>query len=399
MSSSNVPTNVFGSNAANPTAAASLCGFVTILRFKIQDFLNIQFGGFGGSSHVDISPAECMSATEWSIRLHSPSSPTPHGMELWTKTNCRSAKIQVTFRDAFGNAVYESSSQFIQSSIPSRFLINDPWQSVAFPLVAFFLRSDVIENKHTYLVSGKNLHMDVSIQTVEPSSTFGSHATKFITANNLLSLYMSEKLADVSFNVGGRVFKGHSQIIMANAPLLADFFNQQAVDCESVLIHGIDPNVFDHLLRFVYGEQLPSESEMLKHGKDIIEAANMFDLVALKVGVESELVKKRIIDKSNVCEYLVFADAKTCALLKEYSIEFLKLHLRDVLNSPHSNELRESAELLEEVLRSVANAPRPHASYVGTQSVSSLRFELQRRGLSVDGTKEALISRLEAARN
>jgi hypothetical protein len=44
-------------------------------------------------------------------------------------------------------------------------------------------------------------------------------------------------------------------------------------------------------------------------------------LVNLKLAVETDLVRHRVLRKGNVADYILFADAISCALLKEYAIE------------------------------------------------------------------------------
>ena len=72
-----------------------------------------------------------------------------------------------------------------------------------------------------------------------------------------------------------------------------------------------------------------------------------------------------------------------CALLKE------------VLKSEHSKCLRASADLLSEVM--LLMNPAWNASSEGP-NVNELRKELGKRKLDVDGTKDALVSRLEDAK-
>ena len=52
-------------------------------------------------------------------------------------------------------------------------------------------------------------------------------------------------------------------------------------------------------------------------GKDAIEAANRYGVVNLKLAVETALVELLVIIIQNVMDYLLFADAKICPLLKE----------------------------------------------------------------------------------
>ena len=89
-------------------------------------------------------------------------------------------------------------------------------------------------------------------------------------------------------------------------------------------------------------------------------------------------------------DYILFADAKSCPLLKEYGITFLRMNAKAVLKSEHSLRLRESNELLTEVVVLSNEVDE-------TLNVNELRKELGKRKLDVDGSKEVLLSRLEIA--
>ena len=78
-----------------------------------------------------------------------------------------------------------------------------------------------------------------------------------------------------------------------------------------------NPRVFRHVLRYIYGGSAPSNEEMVELGKDIIDACDQFDVVGLKISAETALVQKGVISVNNVADWIHYADAKTCPLLKE----------------------------------------------------------------------------------
>jgi hypothetical protein len=211
----------------------------------------------------------------------------------------------------------------------------------------------------------------------------------------MLEFLKSGEQTDVSFTVGRKVFPAHSQIIYANAPILANYCNRTKPRKKSKgIINDVKPDVFQMLLEHVYSGCLPSKESAIKHGKELINAANKYELIELKMGVENILVKECILTKENVADYILFADAQSCPLLKEYSTTFFLLHFRELLKSEHSKCLRDSGELLSEIMLLMAD------EYEGkkTMSVSELRKELGKRELDVDGSKETLVSRLEESK-
>ena len=146
----------------------------------------------------------------------------------------------------------------------------------------------------------------------------------------------------------------------------------------------------------MYGEEIPDSTTILDKGKDIITAADRFGIVELKLAVESALVDSLVIHTSNVADWLVFADSKTCPLLKEHATAYFTSRSVDILNCESSTLLTESRKLLTELMIEVAkNSSANRFSHEGNMSVDELRQKLRERGLDVDGSKEMLISRLQ----
>jgi hypothetical protein len=85
------------------------------------------------------------------------------------------------------------------------------------------------------------------------------------------------------------------------------------------------------------------------------------------------------------------AYSKNCALLKEYAVSYFILHAKAVLKSEHSVQLRATTELLTELMAAMTD----YYEYPDGKSVSELRKKLAKLGLDVDGSKEALLSRLQ----
>lgn len=213
---------------------------------------------------------------------------------------------------------------------------------------------------------------------------------------NMLKLLKSSKDADVSFIVRGTTVLAHSLIITANAPILANYCNfisEADSGCSSdKLIEDVSPEVFQLILEYIYSGIYPSNKNAIKYDKELINAANKNELVELKMVVENMLVQECVITKENVSDYIVFADSKCCPLLKEYALSYFVLHYKDVLKKEDSKILCESRELLSEIINLVGQSGEE------SLSVAELRKELGKLDLDVDGSKQALVSRLEGAK-
>jgi hypothetical protein len=173
---------------------------------------------------------------------------------------------------------------------------------------------------------------------------------------------------------------------------------------------------------------------ILKLGLEIIDAADRYGMIELKLLVETYLVAYRVIRRHNVADMLLFADAKNCALLKEYAFAYAISRSRDIINSELSAKLKESNSLLQELFVAAAeNLPERRASmgsngnaggngnggggsssHCGCGSsndnsdedldyhrrssmcVNELRIELSQNDLEVDGSKEMLELRLSS---
>eukprot|EP00956_Cyclotella_meneghiniana_P004753 scaffold5841_cov28-Cyclotella_meneghiniana.AAC.1 len=243
-------------------------------------------------------------------------------------------------------------------------------------------RAKILNPTNNILVNGA-LCIDVTIQ-VKPSVKYDLYEHNHSLVSKMEHLLESGERSDATFIVGDETFNVHSLIIHNNAPsILANLLNQN--------IQGILPEVFRHVLRFVYTGFSPHISKVLKCGKELIDAANRYELAEMKLDTENVLICERIMNRQNVSDWILFADAHSCPLLKEYAISYFLLDPTEILKSEHSKQLRESGEVLSEIMMLMADGD-------GGITVTELRKELGKRGLDVDGSKETLAARLESAK-
>ena len=254
-----------------------------------------------------------------------------------------------------------------------------------------FMKRDKILDPNNNILKNGALCIDVTVQVKDKKEEHYKPESKL--AQKMMKLLESGDGADTSFKVGSSTFPVHSQILRSNAPILANHL-PKSTKKSSMVIRGIPAAVFKLMLEFIYTEQYPSDEKVLEHGKELIDAANKYELVDLKMAVEHVLVRVRILTTENVSDYILFADAQSCPLLKEYAITFLRLNAKEVIESEHSKCLKESGELLAEIMVLFAGGNEGEE----TLTVNELRKELGKRDLDVDGSKEALVSRLEEAK-
>ncbi|KAL7542982.1 hypothetical protein ACHAXR_012294 [Thalassiosira sp. AJA248-18] len=152
----------------------------------------------------------------------------------------------------------------------------------------------------------------------------------------MLEMFMDEECADVVFEVEDEQqahikFHAHRVILKRCAPMLAELSAGPGVGVTSVPISGIKPEIFRHILHYVYGGKVAG-TDLKTHAKGIIGAANRFGVMNLKLEAEASYVKSTTISVDNVMEHLLYARYDMdCALLKEVVFDFILENGSEVL--------------------------------------------------------------------
>jgi len=249
------------------------------------------------------------------------------------------------------------------------------------------------------LVEGKHLIIDAVIQ-YQNDEQAPFYVPKNPFGQNMLKLLDSEEDKDVFFNIGSEIISAHKLILKANSTVLANYCAGGSSKDSPIHIKDTKPDVFRHLLNFLYGGDVPKESYMVTYGREIIDACDKFDVVGLKIATENALVHNRVINVDDVAEWIHFADAKTCPLLKEYALSYFVACYRDVLKTEAYKSMKQCPRLMEEAMIAV------YTTFNGVEderlgqtrrnfSVDELRYYLGKVGLDVDGSKEMLLFRLD----
>jgi hypothetical protein len=129
--------------------------------------------------------------------------------------------------------------------------------------------------------------------------------------------------------------------------------------------------------------------------------ADQFDCSHLKLYAESVLAK-RFLDTSNAADMILFADAHSCALLKEAAMGVYGTYSKTVKKSEGYSRLEESNHLLNELLdctniergEYIRVADRTPEEDADKLDVTSIRERLQSVNIDdVDGSKGMLVKR------
>ena len=283
----------------------------------------------------------------------------------------------------------------------------------------FVKRSDVLDASKNYLVGG-HLTVDVDIQvmldkppTWTPTNTISSDMLEFLDAadadNSDVVFEVSETPKKTTKGKKGkkksypRVFYAHRAILLARCPTLAAL----ADDCSPgtpIPIEDVEPGMFRVLLRFIYGGEVPSTDALKSEGRSIIRAADKYGCTGLKLAAEAGLASAGITTE-NAAELILFAGATNCAMLKEGAMDYFIKNAQDVMASEGFEQVKESPAVMAELMAVgfCGNKKRPASALADDDRdykrmrVATLRQKLDDKKLDVDGSKEMLISRLEAA--
>jgi len=256
--------------------------------------------------------------------------------------------------------------------------------------VDFATRSTIMDA----LVEG-TLTIEVRMRlTTEPKS-FVSH--QFIPENplctNILKMFIDEESADVVFEVGGG-----RQAKRTRKKAKTSSVNFHAHRLILKKCTDVRPQIFWCVLYYIYGGKL-TDDDLQANAKELIDAADKFGIVTLKLEAEACYVESTTISVDNMMDNLLYADSKNCALLKETVMDFIVENGQDVLEKVSLKDVPGGmfADLLTAMTRGKKKDTNTgeDGDELSTMRVSELRKKLDEKGLDIDGSREAMIASLE----
>ena len=236
--------------------------------------------------------------------------------------------------------------------------------------------------------------------------------------NNILKSFNDEESADVVFKVrigseeGEKSrkkslkttttnFFAHRLLLRVGAPLLAELCKPSeggGEETTSVSITDVKPDIFRHMLYYLYGGKLTDE-ELKANARDIIDAADKYGVVHLKLEAEVYYVKSTTITLENMMDNLLYADSKNLALLKEAVMDYIVANKNDIIGKVSFDKVPSSmiSDILAAMARGEQNDDDNNECNINYNKmrVGTLRKMLDDKGLDVDGSREAMISALK----
>ena len=226
---------------------------------------------------------------------------------------------------------------------------------------------------------------------MKPVCGRNSHSHLFRPKNplrqNILNLYSEEAGADVFFDVkegneSRQIISAHLLVLKASAPTLAALCKGYD-KATPVPITDVKRGVFNLVLYYAYGGAI-STSNLEKYSKELMEAADRYEVPNLKVEAEGFYVKFLDITLDKFVEIYQHAEAKNYPLVKEACILFFWKNGLKVLETSAYIEAAKTTTIGNDLLFHMVSS-----SHYG-RGVDGLRRELHEKGLSIDGSRRMM---------
>jgi BTB/POZ domain len=110
--------------------------------------------------------------------------------------------------------------------------------------------------------------------------------------NRNLSMLDDPHFSNFKFIVKSKEFKVHRNILAAASPVFAKLFTADMEEAQNgkCIVKDIEPKIFEHLLRFIYGGKLPEDVEPF--AMELYEAAHYYGIDDLTQICKNEVLVK-----------------------------------------------------------------------------------------------------------
>lgn len=172
----------------------------------------------------------------------------------------------------------------------------------------------------SYLCCGnRGLIFDICIDTVPKEMVLVTKKAKCVIGQ-LLELWLTKTLADITFVLQSTRIEAHSQIIASGSPVLAAMFQSQFKEGADrvAFIEDVRPLVFEKLLRFIYTGDAEIDRAT---AEDLLVAANKYAVESLRE--ECGLYLSQLLSVENAINFLVFSHLHNSENLYKATLNFM----------------------------------------------------------------------------
>ena len=334
----------------------------TSFTWTIEDFLNRpeEFGEFIVSSSFTVSGPNDL--TTWELNLY------PKG-DILSPGNYvafdLSNKERNTEKAHFSLSILNERGQKEKTA---NFLTDDYMRATERGKLDFswscFCSIQELKNNPNLLPNGKlTLVCDLTVYGPD-KTTSGSKFPDEIVApvNNSYKqlsehfgkLFNNKTSSDAKIMCGNEEFFCHKIILSVRSPVFEAMFQTDMIENnrEVVLIQDIKPEVVKEMLHFIYTGVVSTENVMDEIGKDLLSAADQYQLEILKSKCEEKLCSS--LEVSNSIELLVLAELHKAYKLRRMALRLVIRNMDTIVDTDVYEELvKHHPGLTMEITRSL----------------------------------------------
>eukprot|EP00984_Skeletonema_dohrnii_P007006 scaffold2495_cov116-Skeletonema_dohrnii-CCMP3373.AAC.1 len=261
-------------------------------QINVHDFANLP----SGRDQYTESPAFECNGHQWQLRVCPGGRRSAHeGFVSVLLKLCSPGTATATFvpniLNKFGSRVY-------------RLPVAQPFDVISggvYGVTNFAKRSHVLDPSKNMLDDNGTMAIIISIKEETTEALPTAFVPKNPFNNMIQEKFLDEETADVCFEVSSSEieedrskrsrsstsFYAHSQILNICAPMLASLFeSNEDRSVKAASITDVSPDIFRHMLFYVYGGSVPEE-DLKAHATGIIDAAEKYTIVNLKLEAEA----------------------------------------------------------------------------------------------------------------
>ena len=152
-------------------------------------------------------------------------------------------------------------------------------------------------------------------------------------ADDYVKMFAEDQFSDVSIECDGQSFKCHQVILSARSPVFMAMFQAEMKEKKTkvVTIKDYSPEVVKEMLCFIYTGSLTDDTISEKLAKDLLRAADLYDLDLLKRVCEEKLCSS--LDTGNSVEYLILGDLYHASKLKGLALPFVAMNMPKIVKT------------------------------------------------------------------
>lgn len=178
-------------------------------------------------------------------------------------------------------------------------------------------------------------------------AALASHRYAGLLLEQMNRMRLRSDFCDVGLKVGGQVFRVHKLVLAACSPYFSALFSggMRESEKEEVEILGVDRDIFDVLLDFIYTGVI---SVTVDNVQELMVAADMLQLTEV-VSICGEFLKGHM-DSSNCVGIFQFLEQIACMDILEFTENYIHVHFLEVCTTEDFKGL--SKDQLVKLLRS-----------------------------------------------